>query len=282
MDLNAIIENGFISPGTIIKPIMPNTPVEATIASNGEIVFDSKRFENLDEAMANVLSADLYTQSTSTGWQFWGFYNSIKNVWIPLEHLRAKLALKSKAPSVHTSESHPLRIDTIELSDKAGRIGMTFCPGKKIMGLYGGEWDRDLELDLSVVDDSGASTLITVMEDHEFDVLGVPNFKDSVKTRSFYWEQLLVKDCDIPTDIFEAQWKKLGPKIHEQLKNNELIIIHCRGGLGRTGLLAARILVEVGYSPVDAIAMVRKTRSHTIETFSQEYYILTQAWKTNG
>jgi len=281
MNLKAIIANGLISPGTRIKPLIPNSPIEAIINAKGELEFDSQKFDNLDDAMAKVLSPELYAQSTSTGLQFWGIYHSKQDRWITLEHLHAKCLLESKPVTVRTSQSHPLRIDTINLPGNTGRIGMTFCPGKTTKGIYCGKWERNLEWDLAVIEESGAATLISVMEDHEFELLKVPDFKNSVKDRSFQWEQLQVKDTCVPSANVEAQWKLLRQKIHAQLKNNELIVIHCRGGLGRTGLLSAMILVEHGFSPVEAISMVRKTRSRTIETFNQEYYILTQAWNNN-
>ncbi len=279
MNLKAIIQSGLIKTNTIIRPLMPNSTIEATINSNGELVFDSHHFENLDQAMLQVLTPEVYQQSTSTGWQFWGVQDSKRKTWIPLEHCRAKLSMDLKPTPIRTSETHPLRIDIIELPNKSGKIGMTFCPGKKIMGLYGGQWQRDINLDLNVIEKANTSSLLSVIEDHEFDILGVPNFKTTVKNYKFQWQHLLIKDCETPSAIFKKQWKILAPNIHQQLSNNELIVIHCRGGLGRTGLLAARILVETGFTPVDAISLVRSTRAHTIETFAQEYYILTQAWK---
>lgn len=42
-----------------------------------------------------------------------------------------------------TSRSHPIRVDFIsrEALGIGGRLGMTFCPGKKAEGI-GGLWDR--------------------------------------------------------------------------------------------------------------------------------------------
>ncbi len=49
------------------------------------------------------------------------------------------------------------------------------------------------------------------------------------------------------------------------------------GGFGRTGLLAARILVEFGESPERAIRAVRTVRPGAIETRGQEEYIMSLA-----
>ena len=41
------------------------------------------------------------------------------------------------------------------------------------------------------------------------------------------------------------------------------------GGLGRAGMMAARISVELGTEPEQAIRMVRRARSGAIETYTQ-------------
>jgi hypothetical protein len=55
---------------------------------------------------------------------------------------------KKKVSMVKTSISHPLRIDEVKAPNNAGIIGMTLCPGKKIVSAISGVWDRDLDIDL--------------------------------------------------------------------------------------------------------------------------------------
>jgi ADP-ribosyl-[dinitrogen reductase] hydrolase len=43
----------------------------------------------------------------------------------------------------------------------------------------------------------------------------------------------------------------------------------CRGGLGRAGTIAARLLVELGMDPATAIASVHAVRPRAIETSNQ-------------
>ena len=58
-----------------------------------------------------------------------------------------------------------------------------------------------------------------------------------------------------------------------QLKRGENIVVHCRGGRGRSGLLAARLLVEMGVDPEAAILQVRAANPLAIETPVQEAHI---------
>ena len=52
------------------------------------------------------------------------------------------------------------------------------------------------------------------------------------------------------------------------------VLVHCRGGLGRAGTVAARLLVELGVPAVEAIRRVRAARPGAIETIEQQQYVL--------
>jgi ADP-ribosyl-[dinitrogen reductase] hydrolase len=52
------------------------------------------------------------------------------------------------------------------------------------------------------------------------------------------------------------------------------VLLHCMGGLGRSGMVAARLLVELGEEPRTAIQRVRAARPGAIETAAQEAYVL--------
>ena len=54
------------------------------------------------------------------------------------------------------------------------------------------------------------------------------------------------------------------------------VLVHCKGGLGRAGLVAARILVERGVPPRAAIDAVRTVRPGAVETAAQERHVLMQ------
>ena len=53
--------------------------------------------------------------------------------------------------AVRTSATDPLRIDEVAAPPRGGgRIGMTFCPGKRQRGAaMGVDWERDLAADLA-------------------------------------------------------------------------------------------------------------------------------------
>lgn len=173
-----------------------------------------------------------------------------------------------------TSENSPLRIDTIPLPGNRGHIGMTICPGKKDRSYSGTAWDRDLNTDLDVVTAWGADAVVTLMEQFELELLGITDLPALLESRGTEWHHLPIRDVDVPDRQFEENWLESGQRIRSLLFSGGRVLLHCRGGIGRTGTIAARLLVEFGFKPADAIALVRQTRSGTIETAAQERYVL--------
>jgi len=174
---------------------------------------------------------------------------------------------------VKTSISHPLRIDEVKIPKGSGIIGMTLCPGKKIKSAMSGVWDRDLDMDLQAIQAWGAQALVNLMEEHEYDLLRVPEYAAKVRSYPMEYFHLPIVDVHPPDGRFVELWKSTGPKLREILLNGGKILLHCRGGLGRTGTVAAQVLVELGMPHEGAIYAVRAARPGTIETRDQERYV---------
>jgi ADP-ribosyl-[dinitrogen reductase] hydrolase len=175
-----------------------------------------------------------------------------------------------------TSSSHPLRVDNLTIRGVSGVIGLTFCPGKKQRGALSGDWDRDLSTDLEAIKSSGAGALVTLMEEQELARFKVPvsELREKAAEIGLEWHHLPIRDVDVPDDRFESLWQNSGPRLRSLLLQGKKVVIHCLGGLGRTGTIAARILVEFGVDPDDAIKAVREARPGAIETGRQAEYIM--------
>jgi protein-tyrosine phosphatase len=84
--------------------------------------------------------------------------------------------------------------------------------------------------------------------------------------------------CRYPGRKIRTVVKVSGPAIHERLDAGQRVLIHCRGSLGRTRLVAGLVLVERGFDARSAIHRVRAARPHAIETAAQERFVL--RWPT--
>jgi hypothetical protein len=77
----------------------------------------------------------------------------------------------------------------------------------------------------------------------------------------------------VPAADFENAWQKIGPRLRDILWQGGKVALHCRDGKERTGVVAARLLVELGCQPLDAINRVRAARPGAIESTAQEEYV---------
>ena len=171
-----------------------------------------------------------------------------------------------------TSLSHPLQIATLPLSP--GAVGVTFCPGKRGASVFGAPWARDLEPDLDVIQRWGAAAVVTLVEPQELHSLGVPNLGERIQARGMRWHHLPIPDLNPPGPAFEAGWPATSRELRHLIAGGGHALIHCRGGLGRAGTVAACLLVEMGLPAVEAISRVRLVRPLAIETAAQERYVL--------
>jgi len=181
---------------------------------------------------------------------------------------------RPKDSGTKTSHSHPLQIATLKVG--AGRIGVTFCPGKKQLVALSGAWERDLEADLAVVRNWGVRDFVSLIETHEMVELGVEGLPARVREHGMRWHHLPIVDQHTPDASFEALWAETLPMLLDTLKGGGGVIVHCKGGLGRAGTVGARLLLAADpqVTAKEAIAKVREVRPGAIENQAQEHHVL--------
>lgn len=173
-----------------------------------------------------------------------------------------------------TSKSHPLQIAELNTKPGGGRIGITFCPGKRDSGAMTGAWDRNIDIDLDRIAEWEAVAVVTLLENHEINSLGVPGLGEKVRDRHMSWYHLPIRDGSVPSPEWEEKWVNASTELRGILAAGFNILVHCKGGLGRAGTVAARLLVELGHEGPEAIAATRKVRPGALETVEQEQYVL--------
>lgn len=156
-----------------------------------------------------------------------------------------------------------------------GRIGISLCPGKQHADAWTGPTARDLCADLDVIRVWGAAVVVTLIEPHEVTALGVERLGDEVSARGMRWLHLPIRDVTAPGATFEQAWQEAGPTLRQLLESGESVFIHCKGGLGRAGTVAARLLIELGDEVETAMAKVREVRPGAIDVPVQEDYLRT-------
>ena len=89
--------------------------------------------------------------------------------------------------SIRTSSSHPLRVDTVDVGEAGGIIGMTLCPGRRDSLSIEGTWERNLSANIATVSAWEPALVISLVEDFEFALLGVPSFAVAMLESNLSW-----------------------------------------------------------------------------------------------
>lgn len=173
-----------------------------------------------------------------------------------------------------TSETDAIRVDFLpaDLLPPSSRLGMTIAPGKQNYGMQA-IWKRDLHTDLRHLRDAyQVDRLVTLLEKDEMAQLSIPTLLTDAEAYGMRTRWFPIPDFHTPTSmqgLFE-----LVQDILTWLQQQQTVVVHCKGGLGRSGLVAASCLTAMGHSPDEAFAYVRHARPGSVETTGQEAYVV--------
>lgn len=179
---------------------------------------------------------------------------------------------------VRTSKSHAICVNFVpsEEVDAPGCLGMTFAPGMKADTTHGGwRWERDLGTDMRKLrEEDKTDVLVSVMEEHEYRAYEVPDLYEKDEIEGVEILRFAIQDMGIPEEAESERYRAFVEDVVGRLRHGKNAVVHCRGGLGRTGTVAACVLVALGHhSANEAVDAVRKAREGTIQTDEQEDFV---------
>lgn len=166
-----------------------------------------------------------------------------------------------------------LRIAEITSGRHGGMFGITIAPGKTQAYGFDGPHARDLGADLDAVAAWNAAAVVTLMEEHELAQIRISEIGEEVRRRHMEWHHAPIVDVSTPDATFEAAWSALSARLRALVARGGRVLVHCRGGLGRSGMVVARLLVEDGMEAGEAMHAVRAVRPGAIETPAQERWV---------
>lgn len=164
-------------------------------------------------------------------------------------------------------KSRELRIDYIRFPKhcSGSKLGITILPGRR-------DRDRNIAEDIQAIKGEGITAVMCLITPDEFQNYGVPDLMNAYASAGFKTYSFPIRDQGAPA---RAGMKEAAAWLDALLEKGECVLVHCVGGLGRSGTVAACYLVEYcRASPDDAVDIVRKSRSErAIESREQLGFI---------
>lgn len=158
--------------------------------------------------------------------------------------------------------THPF--DFLPLGHGNGGLILTPCPGTKGV---------QLATALEQLQAAGADAIVTLMPGLEMIGNAVTALPELCQKRGLQWFHLPIEDDRAPEADFAVAWQTQRQAVHDLLDSGKWLAIHCKGGSGRTGLLAAQILVERGWSKSAVIAAVKALRPNALSLAVHQAYL---------
>jgi protein-tyrosine phosphatase len=182
--------------------------------------------------------------------------------------------------ATRTSASHPIRVDWLSPL-ASGALGLTFAPGKHSRSVSEDViWARDLGADLERLRTvERVDVLVCLVEDHELVAMQIPDLVPRAEALGFAVLRLPIRDVDVPSS--PEKLRAVLAQIQAATAADQRVVVHCAGGLGRSGVVAGCCLREMGHGGPEALAMLRGARGPRCpETRAQAAYV--ERWEVEG
>lgn len=149
---------------------------------------------------------------------------------------------------------------------KKNLLGVSQFPGKNLQNIF------DLSSfsnDLQIIKKQKVKIVVSLLPDKEKNKLGLDDFIWSKEEVEYI--QFPIGDFSVPPKKKFNELKKLISFIKENLMLSKHVLIHCNGGKGRSGMIAALVLKAM--KEKDPIKKVREKVIGAIETEEQEIFV---------
>lgn len=143
--------------------------------------------------------------------------------------------------------------------------GTLFVMAKPITG----EWVNE---EFENIRKNGIDIIVSLLEASEAYELGLVEESAYAENNNMEFRNYPIPDRGIPS--VPETYLKFTKEIYSLITNGKNVAIHCRAGIGRTGLVAGTILMYHGNSCRSALDLISKARGVTVpDTPEQELWL---------
>jgi protein-tyrosine phosphatase len=104
----------------------------------------------------------------------------------------------------------------------------------------------------------------------------VSTLPDVCAEHNIRWLCLPIIDDQAPSKAFERQWHKHQQSLLDELNNQGVVAVHCKGGTGRTGTVISLLLLALGWPLAKIIKEVQIIKPKALQIPVQLDYLAGQ------
>ena len=139
----------------------------------------------------------------------------------------------------------------------------------------GGDWLCD---EVRALAAEGINTLVSLLEKAESEELGLANEQAECQSAGIRFLNFPIPDRSLPH--LKREFTKFVEQVVRELRQGRSVAVHCRAGIGRSALLAASVLIAMGFDFENALQIIQSARGCTVPD-TQEQWEFLQDFKIN-
>lgn len=173
--------------------------------------------------------------------------------------------------------AEPIHVDMLprRATETLGRLGLTIMPGKNDPTSPEVEEDlnRDLDEDLDRIRKFyEIRTLVSLVEDSEYAAMGLRSVEVMQKMRQHKIDFLRypMRPNVVPSDL-----ERFDSIVHTILSvlHRYNVAVHCRSGKNRAGMVAAGVLIAIGFSVSASVSYIRTVRLRALPSGAEVEFL---------
>lgn len=128
-----------------------------------------------------------------------------------------------------------------------GRLGVMPRPA-------GGQW---LTGDLTALRECGVDTLVCALSEEERQRLDLTNQPAVSHQLGLSYIGFPIPDFGVPDPV---ELRRLAARLADEVRDGRFVVVHCFGGIGRSGVIAGATLIHLGATAEQAMELITQAR----------------------
>lgn len=133
-----------------------------------------------------------------------------------------------------------------------------------------------IDEEFSNISDAGINQIVSLLESHESYALGLEKEEFYTEKYGMAFVSNPLVDRGLPASV--AEFSRFTKQLYTEMFDGSNTIVHCHGGIGRSGIVGAAILLHCGFTAENAFKYITEKRGIPVpDTDEQSGWVVNHA-----